>query len=209
MTDRHLNLSGLLHRPYATALLLLLLAATQLGGCAAMLVGGAAVGVAAAHDRRDATAFFDDQKIEFDAMAALDVDPAIKGGAQVGVTSYNYMVLLTGQARTEEVVTRIGEVVARLPKVRKVINQVTVGPDISLMRKSEDTLVTSRAKLALMEVDLPDFDPTRVKVVTEDGVVYLLGLVTPAEGDAAAEKIRFVPGVTRVVKLFEYQQPQV
>jgi osmotically-inducible protein OsmY len=194
-----------------TLLLLMLsaLVSAMVSGCAALVVGGAAMGVAAAHDRRGYATFFDDQRIELDAGAALDAQPAIKGRARVSVTSYNYLVLLTGQARTEAVAAHVAGVVSELPKVRKVINQVTVGPDISFARASEDVLVTTRAKLALLEVNVAGFDPTRVKVVTEDGVVYLLGLVSVEEGDAAAEKIRFVPGVARVVKLFEYQQPKV
>jgi len=179
-----------------------------LGGCVPLLVGGVAVGAAAAHDRRDYTALIDDQQIDFVATAALDDEPGLKGRGRVSVTSYNYVVLLTGQVRSEAEVALAGGVVSRLPKVRKVVNEVTVGPDIDFARKSEDVLLTSRAKLALFKVEVPDFDPTRVTVVTENGVVYLLGLVTVAEGDAAVEQVRYVPGVVQVVKLFEYQEPK-
>ena len=188
----------------------LLLAAVLplLGGCVPLLVGGAAVGVAAAHDRRGYTAVLEDQQIEFAAASALGSEPGLKDRARVSVVSYNGVVLLTGQARTASEVALAGEVVARLPKVRKVINEVSVGPDLDLTRISGDALLTSRAKLALFNISIPGFDPTRVKVSTENGVVYLMGLVTPAEGDAAAQEIRYVPGVARVVKLFEYAQPQ-
>ena len=179
-----------------------------LGGCVPLLVGGVAVGAAAAHDRRNYTAFMDDQQIDFVATAALDDEPGLKGRGRVSVTSYNYLVLLTGQVRSEAEVALAGGVVSRLPKVRKVVNEVTIGPDINFARKSEDALLTSRAKLALFKVAVPDFDPTRVTVVTENGVVYLLGLVSVAEGDAAVEQVRYVPGVVQVVKLFEYQEPK-
>ncbi|AUB79757.1 BON domain-containing protein [Candidatus Thiodictyon syntrophicum] len=179
-----------------------------LGGCVPLLVGGVAVGAAAAHDRRDYTTFIDDQQIDFVATAALDDEPGLKGRGRVSVTSYNYLVLLTGQVRSEAEVALAGGVVSRLPKVRKVVNEVTIGPDIDFARKSEDVLLTSRAKLALFKVEVPDFDPTRVTVVTENGVVYLLGLVSVAEGDAAVEQVRYVPGVVQVVKLFEYQEPK-
>ena len=179
-----------------------------LGGCVPLLVGGVAVGAAAAHDRRDYTAFIDDQQIDFVATAALADEPGLKGRGRVSVTSYNYLVLLTGQVRSEAEVALAGGVVSRLPKVRKVVNEVTIGPDIDFARKSEDVLLTSRAKLALFKVEVPGFDPTRVTVVTENGVVYLLGLVSVAEGDAAVEQVRYVPGVVQVVKLFEYQEPK-
>ena len=188
--------------------LLLALALPLLAGCVPLVVGGAAVGVAAAHDRRGYGAVFEDHQIEFMAANALAAEPGLKDRARVSVSSYNAVVLLTGQARTAAEVALAGEVVARLPKVRKVINEVTVGPDQDLAQISNDALLTSRAKLALFKVEVPGFDPTRVSVSTEGGVVYLMGLVSPEEGSAAAEAVRYVSGVTRVVKLFEYSQPQ-
>ncbi len=188
--------------------LALILLAPLLGGCAAMVLGGAAAGVAAAHDRRHYTAFFDDQDIKMSAMAALSQNREIKERANIGVTSYNRKVLLVGQAESQILAERAAELVSQLPKVERVINEVTVGPNTSLWRQTEDTYLTARAKAALANINMPGFDPLRVKVVTDDGVVYLLGLVTPEEGDAATEKVRFVPGVQRVVKLFEYLEPQ-
>jgi osmotically-inducible protein OsmY len=198
------------HR-FALLLLVLtpLLGAPLLSGCAAVVVGGAAVGAMAAYDRRGYAAFIDDQRIEFEAGSALAAEPALKDRGRISVTSYNYKVLLTGQAQTDAVAAHAAGVVSRLPKVQTVVNQLTVGPDISLRRESEDVLLTSRAKLALLNVKVPGFDATRVKVVSEDGVIYLLGLVSSEEGDAAAEQVSFVPGVTRVVKLFEYREPGV
>lgn len=188
---------------------LLLLALTPLlNGCAPLILGGAAMGAAAAYDRRGAKAFFEDEQIELTAMHALANEPAIQGRARISVTSYNYKVLLTGRARTDAVVAHAAGVVSQLPKVQKVINEVTVGPNLSMQREGEDVLITSRAKLALLNVNVPGFDATRVKVVTSNGVVYLLGLVSTEEGDAAAEQVRFVPGVSRVVKLFEYREPK-
>ena len=180
----------------------------SLSGCIPILIGGVAMGAAAAHDRRSYTAMIDDQRIDLMAANALASEPGLKGRGRISVTSYNYQVLLTGQVRNEADVALAGKVVSHLPKVQKVINEVTVGPDLSLSRQSEDTLLTTKVKLELFKVKVPGFDPTRVKVVTEDGVVYLMGLVTVAEGDGAAEVVRFVPGVARVVKVFEYQEPK-
>ncbi len=177
-----------------------------LGGCAAVVIGGAAVGAAAVHDRRDYRVMLDDQEIEMRAAGALSADKTVGASSRISVTSYNYKVLLTGQAETEDAARRAAELVSGLPKVERVVDEITIGPPISLMQESQDTLLTSQSKLALTKIDLPGFDATRVKVVTSNRVVYLMGLVSQAEGDAAAEKVRFVPGVQRVVKLFEYRE---
>ena len=182
-----------------------LVASLLIQGCAPLVLGGAAVGAAAIYDRRDYTTVIDDQEIELKAMAALGKDPQLKGRARIAVTSYNRTVLLTGQADDEAAASRAARLVSNLPKVERVVDEVTLGPRISLARESEDVLITSKSKLALAKVKVPGFDPTRVKVVTENGVVYLMGLVSPEEGDAAAEQVRFVSGVERVVKLFEHR----
>ena len=161
-----------------------------------------------AHDRRTYGAFMEDQEIEVRAMSALADNQEIRGQASISVTSYNRKVLMVGQADSEAIKEQALEIVSRLPKVERVIDEVTVGPKIDLQRQAQDPYLTTRAKLALTNINMPGFDVTRVKVITEDGVVYLMGLVTQEEGDAAAEKVRFVPGVVRVVKLFEYLEPQ-
>ncbi|MCG6896626.1 MAG: BON domain-containing protein [Thiocapsa sp.] len=186
-------------------LILLLIGGSLLQGCGPLLVGGAAVGAASAvHDRRTYDAFIDDQQIELAAMSALLNDPRAAQASRISVTSYNRKVLLTGQADTDEVAERASSLVSRLPKVQRVIDEIVVGSRLSLARETEDGYVTSRVKAALIDVALPGFDPTRVKVVTEDGTVYLMGILSPAEADAATEKVRYVPGVKSVVKIFEY-----
>jgi osmotically-inducible protein OsmY len=182
--------------------------APLISGCAAVVLGGAAVGAAAVHDRRDYTDMLDDEEIELRAGAALRGDKSLSGRGRISVTSYNHTVLLTGQAETEAVATRAAGLVSRLPKVERVVDEVTIGPPISLMQESQDVFLTSRSKLAMTKIKLPGFDATRVKVVTEDAVVFLMGLVSSEEADAAAEQVRYVPGVKRVVKLFEYREPQ-
>lgn len=190
-------------------MLAILAAGLMLNGCAALVVGGAAAGTAAViHDRRDYTDILKDQEIEISAARVLGKDSLVSGGSRISVTSYNRKVLLTGQARSPDVAARATELVSGIPKVDLVIDEVAIGPNVSLTQVSQDTWITSQAKLALAKVKSPDFDATRVKVVTEDSVVFLMGLVSGEEGDAAAEQVRFVPGVKRVVKLFEYREPQ-
>ena len=181
----------------------LLLVTVRLQGCAAAVVGGAATGVAVVHDRRSAGMVLDDQSIELKGVELLAARPDIEGHSNIGVTSYNKSVLLTGQADTEEIRAQAAQVVGSIEGVRRVINEVQIGPDLSLNRKSEDSYITAKVKAALFNVKLAEFDPSRVKVVTHAGTVYLMGLVTAQEANAAVEQSRIVAGVQRVVRAFE------
>jgi osmotically-inducible protein OsmY len=182
--------------------------ASVLQGCGPAIVVGATYGAAVVYDRRPDRTVFDDEVIEFQARDAYLKNPDISKHSQLKVTSYNYTALITGQAETEQISDRFAHVVSQLPKVKQVYNEAEIGPMISFKQLTTDGYLTSRAKLAIQSIDLPGFDALRVKIVTENGVVYLMGLVTPEEGDATAEKVRRIPGVTRVVKIFEYVEPK-
>jgi len=179
--------------------------ALTLSGCAGILVGGAATGVSVAHDRRTTGAIVDDQTIELKLYDV--VNRQLPPGNRISITSYNGTVLLTGEAVSEEARQR-AEAIARSfnqPPVRMVYNELVVGPPSPLSVQSNDALLTTKVKTALFQINtIPDFDPTRVKVVTDRGVVYLLGLVRPQEANAAAEVVSQVSGVRQVVTLFEY-----
>jgi len=177
-----------------------------LQGCGALLLGGATA-ISVAHERRSLRTVLEDEYTEHSVARILTDNPDINRHSRIAATSYNHWVLLTGQAETQSIRDRFARKVARLPKVRKVIDEVTIGPVVSFARESEDALITSRVKLALTKIDIPGFDATRVKIVTEAGTVFLMGLVYPQEGKAAAEKARYVPDVIKVVKLFEYIEP--
>ena len=184
--------------------LALLAAALVLSGCGAVVVGGVALGAAAIHDRRPYHVVLDDQQIELAAAAAFLNDPLINAEANVSASSYNHSVLLTGRASSPDAAQRAVNMVSRLAKVKRVIDEIRIAPALGIKRQAEDGYLTTRAKLAIASIDLPGFDATRIKVVTDDGVIYLMGLVSPREADAAVEQVRYVPGAQRVVKLFEY-----
>jgi len=175
-----------------------------LQGCGAVLLGGVAAGASVAHERRDTQTVREDEHTERSAAQLLIDNPDINMHSRISTTSYNHLALLTGQAESQEISDRFAQKVAGLPRVKKVINEVTIGPLASFSRESQDALITSRVKIALTDIDIPGFDPTRVKVVTEEGVVFLMGLVHNSEADAAVEKARYVPGVQKVIKVFEY-----
>jgi osmotically-inducible protein OsmY len=185
---------------FSTFLLSLLLS-----GCAAVAVGTAATtGVAVAHDRRSTGTVIDDQTIELKALKVLYGNERIRNNTHVNATSYNGVLLLTGEAPTESLRSDIANQVRRIPKVSKVINEILLAAPSSLVSRSSDSYVTSKAKVALFSLNkLKGFDPTRVKIVTENGVVYLMGLLKQHEVTPVIESIRRVGGVQRVVKLFE------
>jgi len=175
-----------------------------LQGCAAMVVGGAATTAVVAHDRRTAGTMVEDQSIELKAYDRLAQDEEIKQGSRINVTSYNKMVLLTGQANSEAIRGKAEQLVSQVEQVRRVVNEIEIGSTASFGEHSRDVALTAEVKLKLSNVKLPDFDSLRVKVVTERGSVYLMGLLTREEAKAVTDVVRYISGVRRVVKVFEY-----
>ncbi|MDX1487761.1 MAG: BON domain-containing protein, partial [Acidiferrobacterales bacterium] len=174
-------------------------------GCAAVAVGGTATAVGVAHDRRTAGAIVDDQAIELKALDAFSRDLSFEN-AHINVTSYNNSVLLSGEVANPDLRRRAENMVRRLGGVERVYNYLDVGPASPLASRGSDTWITTKAKTVLLRIEsLPNFDPTRVKVVTERGVVYLFGLLTEREADAVTSAVRRIDGVQKVVKLFEPQ----
>jgi osmotically-inducible protein OsmY len=190
-------------------LLTLLLALGLLGsvsGCVALFVGaGAAGGVGIAHDRRSTGAMVNDQTIEWRADTEMNKNLELANPEQthINVTSYNNVVLLTGEVPTPALRQRVVEIIRYIPEVKLVYNELLVALPSSPEDRALDAALTTRVKVALLQISISDFDPTRVKVVTERGTVYLLGLLRPAEADATVAVVRQVDGVKQVVKLFE------
>jgi osmotically-inducible protein OsmY len=183
------------------ALALLTAVALSQTACVPLLIGGAVVGTAAvATDRRSTGAQLDDEVIEDKSVFAIH--ERFKGDFHVNVTSFNGIVLLTGEVPSEASKADIGELLRTTPKVRAVQNELVVGPVTDIQSRTNDTLITSKVKSRFVEA--AKFQINYVKVVTEHGVVYLMGIVRREEGDAAAEIARTTNGVQRVVKVFEY-----
>ncbi len=185
-----------------------LLTIITLQGCTPAVVGGVvATGAMVAHDRRATGINMEDQNIELKALNLRLRDEELKSHSRISATSYNLVLLLTGQAETEELRQRQYDMVSKIPSVKRVVDEVEVGPLANMSEKSNDYYITSKVKVKLFNVKLDGFDPTRVKVVTERGSVYLMGLLTEQEADAVVEVVRYVSGVKRVVKVFEYITP--
>jgi len=174
---------------------------TLLAGCVPILVAGAVGGTAlVATDRRSVGAQADDEAIEL--KIANNIGTGYGDRVHVSVTSYNGIVLLTGEVPTQDLIATIGEIARTTAKVRRVHNEITVGPVSDFGSRSNDSYITSKVKARFVEAN--KFSATHVKVVTERQVVYLMGIVRREEGDAAAQIAATTSGVLRVVKLFEY-----
>lgn len=172
-------------------------------GCAPpLLVAGAAAGAAVATDKRAPGTVLEDQTIELKAAGTINDNEKLSRNAHVSVTSYNHVVLLTGQAPTEALRRLASQEIRSIDKVRDVHNHIELAQPTSLKQRSRDTLTTAKVKSKLLgDEGLPG---VHTKVVTENDVVYLMGLVTREAGDQIARAAQRVSGVKRVVKVFEY-----
>lgn len=174
--------------------------AITLSGCAALLVGGAAVGTALmVSDRRTSGVQIEDQAIELKAGHRIRETVGDRG--HVNVTSYNRMVLLTGEVASEADRTAIEQAVARIENVRSTVNELAVMGSSSMTSRSNDTVLTSKVKASFF--DAKDIQANTIKVVTERATVFLMGRVTEREAKRAAELARGVSGVQKVVRVFE------
>lgn len=177
-----------------------LIASTTLTGCAALLVGGAVVGGSLlATDRRTSGAQIEDQSIEMKANSR--VRDVLGDRGHVTVTSYNRLVLLSGEVPTDADKAAIEQSVSKVDGVRTTVNELAVMTASSLSNRSNDALVTSKVKATL--VDAGDISANAFKVLTERGTVYLMGRVTEREAERASELTRSISGVQKVVRVVE------
>ena len=182
-----------------------LLAAVLLAsGCAAVVVGaGGVAAVNALEDRRTAGSQIEDESNELRAVNRIA--ERFPEGVHVNITSFNRAVLLTGEVPDAATRDAIEKIAAGLPNVRSVANELEVAGTASLASRSNDSLITSKVKVRML--DAKRVNPMHVKVVSEAGVVYLMGIVTEQEGNDATEVARTTGGVRKVVKIFEYCKP--
>lgn len=174
-------------------------AATSLSGCAGLVVGGAMVGGAmVVVDRRTTGTQVEDQAIEFKGGArASEVAPA----GHVNVTSYNRQVLITGEVPNDVDKRAVEQAVGKIENVRSVVSELAVMGNSSAGARTNDAVLSGKVKAAF--IDAKDLQAQALKVVTERGVVYLMGMVTEREASRAAEVARAVSGVQKVVRVFE------
>lgn len=181
----------------------LLLAAVlgSLQGCFPVIATGVGAGALMASDRRTAGAYFEDQGIEL--KTSNRIKDEYKDNVHVNVTSFNRHVLLSGEVPNEAAKAGIEKIAAGVTNVKTVSNELAVSGVSSLSSRSSDTVITGDVKLRFLNQSKV-FQADHIKVVTENGTVFLMGLVYRREADAAAEIASTTGGVQRVVKMFEY-----
>ena len=180
-----------------------------LGGCAAPVIlgaAGAAGAGAVAVDQRDPKTMLDDERIEWRTRGAINL-AGLKEDERhhVKVTSFNRIVLLTGQVPDEKAMQRAIAEASAVDRVRGIQNELVVGKPTTDMKRAADTLITGRVKVAMATSDkLRGPLAVNVKVVTEDGAVFLMGLVTREQSEAVTAVVSRVPGIREIVRLFEF-----
>lgn len=187
----------------APRMALLAIVAGVLSGCVGVVLGGAAGGASIINDPRTAGSQVEDESIELKAGTRLRGHKELDQQVHINVTSYNQVVLLTGEAPTEDMRAQVFELAKGIEKVRTVHNEITIAAPTPLTSRTTDSWLTTSVKAKIVGAE--ELNAIRIKVVSEAGTVYLLGLVTHKEGDLAAQLASQTAGVQRVVKLFEYQ----
>ena len=182
------------------ALLSMLVACLLFSSCAAVLVAGAGAGAAVAEDRRSVGTITEDESIELKTVDR--VTAKVPDSVHLNATSYNRTVLLTGEVPNDKIRATIERIARSVENVRGVTNELTIGPPTSLSSRANDSYITSKVKARF--VDAQRFNALHVKVVTENQVVFLLGLVKREEAKEAIQVARTTEGVKKVVTVFEY-----
>ena len=174
-------------------------------GCAPVAITGATTAVSTvAADRRTAGAMVEDQAIEVKSRLALADRKELNDRVHINFTSFNTTVLVSGEAPTEEDRQAVIDLVKNVEKVTKVHDEISIAAPSSLLSRSADTVISAKIKAKLIAEK--DLSTLHIKVVTENGISYLMGLVSEEEGDIATEVARRTGGVQKVVKLFEYRE---
>ena len=173
--------------------------ASLLSGCAPLVVGGAVVGGLVAVDRRTSGTQLEDEAIELKVANAVNKELGER--VHLNVTSYNRRALLTGEVRSEADRARATLLAQSQENVKDVVNDLMVGAPSSLTQRTKDAVITGQVKAAFL--DAKDLQSNAVKVITERGVVYLMGRVTTREAQRATDIARGIGGVAKVVRVFE------
>lgn len=183
-------------------LLLPLTLSLLLGGCASVIDASREQPIAGDRGSRTVGAYIDDEVIETKAAVNLAKASAAVQNSNLSVTSFNGTVLLTGQTPHELARQEAETLVGQIQGVKRVHNELVISGNSATLARSNDTWVTTKVKALLLANE--NVDGSRIKVVTENSVVYLMGLVTREEADIAVDIVRSINGVHKIIKVFEY-----
>ena len=191
-----------LHNNRLSLLALILTVAFLISGCGIILVTTAAVSaIDVIRDRREIGTVWDDNKMELSLRQSISKNEQIDN-SNVSVTAFNGIALLTGEVPDQRAIDQILDLAKSHPDASQVINRIELAGKTNLNSRANDSWITGRVKTAMLTSRT--IDATKIKVVTERANVYLMGLVSRSEAEAAVAITRSVPGVVRVIKVFEY-----
>lgn len=187
-------------------LLLLLLNAFLAGGCSTNAIDEGEISEQSLlHERRTRNAIVTDKHIETEAYKELNADDELLNRSHVTVTVYNGTVLVTGETPNEDFRKKIISAIQIIPGVRLIHNELVIAEPSDAVSRANDALITDTIRIALNQIrTIPDFDPAMVKVITENGIVFLMGLVHRDEGTVVINLTRLQPGVKQIIIVFEY-----
>ncbi len=180
----------------------LILSSAILSGCASLIGAAREEPVQEDVGSRTTGSYIDDELIEVKAIINISKGSQELQQSNVSVTSFNGIVLLSGQVASERSKLEAEQIVGQIRKIRRVHNELTLTSPTSALTRASDTLITTKIKANMLGDEA--VDATRIKVVTENGVVYLMGLVTRNEADKAVDLVRRVNGIQKIIKIFEY-----
>ena len=173
-----------------------------LSGCSDVISAGRQEPIKEDPGHRTVGSYIDDEVVETLSMVNLAKGSEQMEASNVSVTSYNGVVLLTGQAPSEAARSEAEQIVSQVRKVRKIHNEIKISGVSSAIARTNDTWLTTKVKAQLLTDE--SVDGARIKVVTDSSTVYLMGLVNTQEADTAVSIVRGIPGVEKIVKVFEY-----
>lgn len=180
-----------------------LLSTINLTGCLpAVFVAGATAGGVLISDRRNMPTIIEDKKITCRSLLQLNSDPVLKQRSRIAVTTFNRVVLLTGEVSNLHLKATAYELVKDVPRIRRITNEITCAEPLTAAQQSADAWITTKVKTAMLAEK--NLGSTQIKVATENKVVYLMGLVSHNQAELAIAVAREITGVKKVVTLFEY-----
>lgn len=175
-----------------------------LSGCIpAALVIGATVGGAVIYDQRSVKTIIADKDAGIEAINKINGSPDMQH-CHIVVSVFNHVMLLAGQTPTEQQREIAYQLASQIPNVSRIYNEITIERASSMWRRSDDALITAKVKSAMLIKKT--LESTQIKVITENGVVYLLGIVSHKQAELATDVARRIAGVKKVVKVFQYPQ---
>ncbi|MGH1461385.1 MAG: BON domain-containing protein [Neptuniibacter sp.] len=173
-----------------------------MSGCSQLISAGREEPIRENPGSRTVGSYIDDEVIETLSLVNLTKGSDEMKSSNISVTSYNGLVLLTGQAPSETARLEAEQIIAQIRKVRKIHNEIKIAGVSSTIARSNDLWITTKVKAQLLTNE--NIDGSRIKVVTDSSIVYLMGLVSAQEADSAINIVRGIAGVEKIVKVFEY-----